>query len=138
MAKLKVGQVAAIKVLRDGKPKVFDVKVARRDDAKIVARKEPEIQKSELGIRVTDLSSDNASQFNLTDTEGVVVVGLDAKGKGVEAGIRAGDIIKGINRKEIRNLNDYNDVIGNLKEGDAIAVLIKRQNVGFLVKKLEK
>jgi serine protease Do len=138
VAKLKVGQVAAIKVLRDGKPKVFDVKVARRDDTKIVARKEPEIQKSELGIRVTDLTSDNASQFNLTDTEGVVVVGLDAKGKGAEAGIRTGDIIKGINRKEIRNLNDYNDVIGNLKEGDAIAVLIKRQNVGFLVKKLEK
>ena len=87
---------------------------------------------------MAELTSDNASQFNLTDTEGVVVVGLDADGKGAEAGIQAGDIIKGINRIEIRNLSDYNDVIENLKEGDAIAVLIKRQNVGFLVKKLEK
>jgi serine protease Do len=126
VANLQVGQITAIKVLRDGKPKVFDVKVARRDDAKIVARKEPEIQKSE------------PTRFNLTDTEGVVVVDLDAKGKGAEAGIRTGDIIKGINRNEIRNLKDYNGVIGNLKEGDAIAVLIKRQNIGFLVKKLEK
>jgi serine protease Do len=40
VAGLQVGQIAAIKVLRDGKPKVFDVKVARRDDDKIVARKE--------------------------------------------------------------------------------------------------
>jgi serine protease Do len=138
VANLQVGQIAAIKVLRDGKPKVFDVKVARRDDAKIVARKEPEIQKSELGIQVADLTPENLTRFNLTDAEGVVVVGLDAKGKGAEAGIQTGDIIKGINRNEIRNLNDYKGVIGNLKEGDAIAVLIKRQNIGFLVKKLEK
>jgi serine protease Do len=138
VANLQVGQITAIKVLRDGKPKVFDVKVARRDDAKIVARKEPEIQKSELGIQVADLTPENVTRFNLTDAEGVVVVGLDAKGKGAEAGIRTGDIIKGINRNEIRNLNDYNGVIGNLKEGDEIAVLIKRQNIGFLVIKLEK
>jgi serine protease Do len=138
VASLRVGQMAAVKVLRDGKPRVFDVKVAKRDDAKIVARRAPEVKRSELGIGVAELTTENAARFNLMDTEGVVVVSIDDDGKGAEAGLREGDVIKGINRTDIRNLRDYNSVIAQLSKGDEIAILIKRPNVGFLVKKLEK
>jgi serine protease Do len=138
VANLKVGEIAKLKVLRDGKTKVFDVKVAKRDDAKIVAHKKPETIKSDLGIKVSDLSPEISNQFNISDTEGVVVVGLESEGKGAEAGIHTGDIVKGINQKEIRNLKDYNRVMGKLKDGDAIAFLIKRHNFGFIVIKLVK
>ena len=138
VANLEVGQIAQIKVLRDGKPEIINVKVAKRDDDKLVARKDPEILKTKLGIKVANLTPENANRFNLSDTEGVVVVDLESKGKGAEAGIRKGDILKGINRNEIRNVKDYDRMIGKVKDGDTIAFLIKRQNTGFLVIKLEK
>jgi len=138
VANLEVGQIVQIKVLRDGKPEIFNVKVAKRGADKLVARKDPEILKTILGINVADLTPENTNRFNLSDTEGVVVVNLESKGKGAEAGIRKGDIIKGINRNEIRNVKDYDRMIGKVKDGDTIAFLIKRQNIGFLVIKLEK
>ena len=138
VANLEVGQIVQIKVLRDGKPEIFNVKVAKRDVDKLVARKDPEILKTKLGINVANLTPENTTRFNLSDNEGVVVVNLESKGKGAEAGIRKGDIIKGINRNEVRNVQDYDRMIEKVKDGDTIAFLIKRQNIGFLVIKLEK
>ncbi len=138
VANLEVGQIAQIKVLRNGESKTFHVKVAKRDADKLVARKSPEVPKTKLGINVADLTPENANRFNLSDTEGVVVIDLESGGKGAEAGIRIGDIIKGVNRNEISDLSDFDRMIGKVKDGDTIAFLIKRQNSGFLVIKLEK
>jgi serine protease Do len=138
VAKLKVGTTARLKILRDGKTKVIKVKVAKRDEKKIVAQKQPEKIKSDLGIQVADLTPENTNRFNISDTEGVVVTGLEPGGKGAEAGMLKGDIVKGINRQEIRDVNDYDQVIEKLKEGDEVSILIKRPNFGFLVIKLVK
>ena len=138
VAKLEVGATARLKILRDGKTKVIQVKVAKRDDAKIVAQKQPEKIKADLGIQVSDLTPENTNRFNITDTEGVIVTGLEPGGKGAEAGMRPGDIVKGINRQEIRDVNDYDRAMEKLKDGDAVSFLVKRPNFGFLVIKLVK
>ena len=138
VANLKVGTTANLKILRDGKTKVIKVKVAKRDDAKIVSQKQPERIKADLGIQVADLTPETTSRFNISDTEGVVVTGLEPGGKGAEAGIQPGDIVKGINRLEIRDVNDYERVMEKLKDGDEVSFLIKRPDFGFLVIKLVK
>jgi serine protease Do len=138
VAKLEVGTTAKLKILRDGKTKVITVKVGKRDDAKIAARKQPDNIKADLGIQVADLTPENTKRFNISDTKGVVVTALESGGKGAEAGIRTGDIVKGINRQEIRDVNDYDRVMGKLKDGDDVSFLIKRPNFGFLVIKLVK
>lgn len=138
VAKLKVGTTAQLKILRDGQTKIIKVKVAKRDEAKIVAQKQPGKIKDELGIQIDDLTPENKNQFNISDTEGVVVTGLEPGGKGAEAGMRTGDIVKGINRQDIRNVNDYERVMEELKDGDELSFLIKRPNFGFLVIKLVK
>ena len=68
----------------------------------------------------------------------MVVTGLEPGGKGAEAGMRTGDIVKGINRQEIRDVNDYEEAMEKLKDGDEVSFLIKRPNFGFLVIKLVK
>ena len=138
VAKLKVGTTAKLKILRNGKTKYIKVKVAKRDDAKIAAQKQPEKIQADLGIQVADLTPENTSRFNISDTEGVVVIGLEPGGKGAEAGMRTGDIVKGINRQEIRDVNDYEQAMEKLKDGDEVSFLIKRPNFGFLVIKLVK
>ena len=138
VAGLNVGQTADIKVLRNGKIKNFQVKVAKRNDAKLTAKKAPAKAPSELGMQVGDLSSDVARQFNVVDTEGVILIGVKSGSRSEKAGLRVGDIIKGVNRVEVKNLADYNRVIDSVGSGESIAFLIKRKNLGYLVVKVKK
>ncbi len=58
VANIPVGQSAKVKVMRDGQPKIFNVKIAKRDDAKTAARSEPPVESSDdmLGMRLAALT----------------------------------------------------------------------------------
>jgi serine protease Do len=139
IAGLKVGETATVEVFRDGKKKTFSVKLAKRNDAKLSARGTPsEREKEELGIRVTELTTEMAQRFNLGDTTGVVVVGVGPGSKGAEAGVQVGDIIKEINHQAIETVNDYTEAVQKIKSGDSINLFVWRKNAGFLVVKFNK
>ncbi len=138
VAGLNVGETIEVKALRNGKLKNFRVKVAKRNDSKMTAKKAPLKADSELGIQVADLSSELARQFDVADTEGVILVGIKSGSRGEIAGLRAGDVIKGVNRVEISNLDDFKRIIDRVETGDSIAFLIKRRNSGYRVVKVIK
>ncbi len=138
IAGIGVGEKAKIKVVRDGKTKTFNVKIAKRDDGKIASKQPDKEHEDELGIRVTKLTTDIARKFNITDTDGVIVVSVEPDSKGALAGIMRGDIIKEINHKKIVSVKDYETVIKSIKTGKTIQLFIKRINTGFIVIKLIK
>jgi serine protease Do len=138
IAEIGVGEKAKILVLRNGKKKTFKVKIAKREESKIVARRTPREEGDELGIRVTDLTSEIAHRFNIPATEGVIVVGVESGSKGSEAGINVGDMIKEINHRAIKSVNEYQTVLEQIETGETIHFFIQRLNAGFLVVKLTK
>lgn len=138
VAGLNVGETVEVKVLRNGKLKNFQVEVAKRNDAKLTAKKAPVKADPELGIQIADLSSDVARRFDVADTEGVILVGIKSGSRGENAGLRAGDVIKGVNRVEVKNVEDYKRIIDGVESGESIAFLIKRRNSGYRVVKVVK
>jgi len=138
VAALNVGETVEVKVLRNGKLKDFQVKVAKRNDANLTAKKTPLKADPELGIQVADLSSEAARRFDLADTEGVILVEIKSGSRGENAGLRAGDVIKGLNRVEVKNVEDYKRIIDSVESGEPIAFLIKRRNSGYRVVKVVK
>jgi serine protease Do len=138
VAGLNVGQTVDVKVLRNGRNKDFQVKVAKRNDAKLTAKKAPVKSPSELGIQIADLSSDVAQQFDIADTEGVVLVGVKSGSRSENAGLRVGDVIKGINRVEVKNVADYKRILDSVGSGESISFLVKRRNLGYRVVKMAK
>ncbi len=139
IAELKVGTTAKVKVFRNGKSKIFDVVLAKRSDERLSARgAPPKLEEEELGIRVTDLTSEMAERFNLGDTSGVVVVEVESDSKGAEAGVRVGDIIKEINHEVIETAKDYKEAVEKIKIGESVNFFIWRRNAGFLVIKFTK
>ncbi len=139
IADIQVGKVIDIKVLRNGKEKIFTVKIAKRpEDTKIRIGHTEKTEEDELGIQVSKLTDETARRFNITDTEGIVVTDIKSGGKGDQAGIQDGDIIKEINHKTIATIEDYKAALKNVKAGDTISMFIKRTNRGFLVVKLIK
>jgi serine protease Do len=140
IAGLKVGEIAKVEVFRDRKVKTFSIKLAKRDDSKLRAQSAPQERKEEdeLGIRVADLTTEMAQQFNIEDMSGVVVVGVASDSKGAEAGIQMGDIIKEINHRVVESVDDYKTALQQEKDSESVNFFIWRRNAGFLVIKVEK
>ena len=139
IASLKVGENAKVEVFRNGKQKTFSVELAKRSDEKLTDRGVPQKrEEEELGIRVTDLTSEMAQRFNLGEAAGVVVVGVESGSKGSEADVQVGDIIKEINHQAIETVKDYTASVQKIKTGDPVNLFIWRKNAGFLVIKFTK
>jgi len=92
----------------------------------------------ELGIRVSELTSEIIRRFNITEKGGVIVTDVEAEGQGAKAGVRIGDIIKEINHQPIETVKDYENETKKLKKGDPIQMFIKRINGSFDVVTLIK
>ena len=138
IAGLAVGKKARITLLRDGKELTRSVKLAKREDDRRVARAEQE-KSDDLGIEVTALTRETARRLGIDEAEkGVLVTEVEPGGKGERAGIRTADVIKEINRQQVRGLKAYTKLLGKIGDGDEFSLLIRRPNAGFLVIQLEK
>ena len=84
-----------------------------------------------LGLQVTDLSSEKARQFGLDEDErGVLVIEVENGSRADEAGVKVGDIIKGINLKKVENLKDYESLMAKVDEKNPINLLVRSRNQG--------
>ncbi|MBF0118749.1 MAG: DegQ family serine endoprotease [Desulfobacterales bacterium] len=143
VAGIKVGKTAEITLIRDGKEKTFDVTIAQRQDSKIASLKgggNGKIMPSEddLGIRVSDLTPEITNRYNIPDKDGVIVIGVEQGSKADQAGLSMGDIIKEINHKRIKTVDDYKATVNKAKKGDTITLFAKRARGGIGVIKIEK
>jgi serine protease Do len=138
IADIAVGDVAKITVWRKGETMTVDAKIARRDDARVASRGQPQEKEQELGIRVSEVTPEIAERFSLSDTTGVVVVEVASDSQASEAGIRVGDIIREINHRSIESVDDFTEAVRKAKSGDTIQFFVWRPNSGFLVIKITK
>jgi serine protease Do len=125
-------------VNRGGKEKTFSVKIARRSDEQVLASGGGAGVESALGIEIANISPEIAERYKIDDTDGVIVMDVRRDGKGAKAGINPGDIIKEINHQPVKNIEDYNRIVGGVKDGDALYFYLRRANKGFMVVKIVK
>ena len=133
-----VGEKVKIEILRNGKEESVTVKLAKRKDIPAGPEAVQKESGDEFGITVSDLTPEMASRLNIEEKKGVVVTDVTEEGKGEKAGMQPGDIIKEVNRKEVKSADDYTQEIGNIKEGKPVNLLILRPGRGIMVIKLTK
>ena len=132
-ARLPVGKDAMVTVLRDGKQKSFNVEVGKRPLTLADARTSRPEKETEFGFQVADLTPQLARQLNLSDDQGVVVVGVKADSKAENAGIQKGDLIKEVNRQGVESVGQFKELIHAYQKGEEIDLLVKRMNAGYVV-----
>ena len=138
IALIPVGDSAKVKILRDGKEKTVTVNIAKRTEEKLAARARPKEDTEEFGIRVSDFTPEIAQRFNIDEKSGVVVTHVASGSKGDEADVRVGDIIKEVNRQQVKDTGDYQEILNQISAGESVNLFIRRKNAGFLVAKLTK
>ena len=130
IANIPVGQKTRIVLLRDGKEKKLSVKIAKQsaDKVQIAANQRSD---DSLGMQLADIDAEKARQFGLDEEEsGVLVVDVEDGGRSYEAGVRVGDVIKGVNLKKVSNLEEYQKIITTLDKNAAVNLLVFRRNQG--------
>lgn len=123
VARTPVDKKVRMKVLRDKKELTLNVAVGELKEEEVVASA-PE--KGEMGLTVQRLTPQIAESLGLEKTEGIVVSAVEPGSAADEAGIRRGDVIVEIDRKPIRNLEEYKKSIGTIRKGKGVLFLVRR------------
>jgi len=123
VARTPVEKKVRMKVLRDKKEVVLNVAVGELKDEEVVASA-PE--KGELGLTVQRLTPQMAESLGLDKSDGVVVSAVEPGSVAEEAGIRRGDVIMEVDRRAVRNLDDYKKAIAGVRKGRGLLFLVRR------------
>jgi serine protease Do len=124
VASTLVGKSVTVKVLRDGKEVDFRVKVGEMEAETAEKGKTP--TQASLGISVQTITPQMAQELGLKGTDGVVVTQVAPGSAAAEAMIRTGDVIREVNRKPVKNAEDFARKIGQASGKDGILLLIQR------------
>jgi serine protease Do len=123
VAETPVGKEVDVKVIRDGKEISLKLKVAELTEQRMASRTVPE---RSLGLTVDDIRPRWQREFGIKDRTGVVVVDVAPNSPADDAGMQAGDIIKEVDRKPVKNVKDYESIMQTWKKGKSVLFLIKR------------
>jgi serine protease Do len=101
------GSKVTLKLLRDGKQRDIAVTLMERPTMGGIAKNEPSpTQDPDVldGVTVGDIDEESRKEFGIPEgITGALVLKLDSNSASAAAGIKAGDVIHEINRKQVKN-----------------------------------
>lgn len=133
IASLAPGDVAQVEVMRDGKLQVLSVALSERRETATVASVPQSKQELKLGLDVQDLTADLAEKFKLKESGGVLITKVEPGSAAQVEGLREGDLIKEVNRREVASVREFTEAVGRVKRGETVLLRVLRENRAFYV-----
>lgn len=124
----KPGSKVPVQVWRDGALKTLTVEVGdtpaddETDKRKQKQNKKPDIS-NRLGLALSEITGEQKKQLEIAN--GLLVEDMQP-GIASRSGIRIGDIILGFNSKDVKSVEQFNELVNQVKSGKNIALLVKR------------
>ena len=136
VANTPIGRTVEVKVLRDGGPRTFSVKVGRLAEEQVARAGDEDSGESKLGLSVQDLTPEIASGLGIRSQQGVVVMQVAPGSSGEDAGIHRGDVIREIDQKPVKTAADFVSALRRADRDDSVLLLVERgdQHVFIAVK----
>jgi len=118
-----VGKKVEVEVIRDGDRKTLELKVG--------VLKEKEVEgggstANDFGITLQEITPELAQSLDLEEEKGLVISDIDQDGPAWEAGMRRGDVVLEVNRKEVASLDDFRKAIAKRDKKRPTLFLVKR------------
>jgi serine protease Do len=139
VAQARPGSKVMVTLIRDGKEREVEVKIGERPtqigkQTQQPSESEPQEQTyRQLGISVQDLTPDIANQLGYNNERGVLITDVAGGSPADDAGLQTGDLIKEVNRVKVISVREFKSIIGRLKRGDSVALLVQRGQNTFFV-----
>jgi serine protease Do len=131
VASTTVGKTVTVKLLRNGKEVERQAKVGEMEEENTSETEKSPVHPS-LGVTVQNLTPQVARELGLKKSAGVVVTGVEPGSPAAEALIQAGDVIQAVNRKPVKNVDDFVKIVEKAKGDGSLLLLVQRgQNTLF-------
>ena len=136
----KPGSKVSMQVWRDGKIKQISITVGEIPSEESVVSSNENSNKSakhanRLGLVLSELTNEQKKQLEVNS--GLLVEDVRV-GIADRAGIQLGDVILGLNNKDVKNIKQFNKLLDETEAGRNIALLIKRgEMTTFITMKIE-
>ncbi len=85
------------------------------------------VSRGRLGVTIQNVTQELADSFGLKKPQGALVAAVEPKSPADKAGIKTGDIIMGVDGRDIENSIELPRVIGELRPGTQVKLKIWRQ-----------
>jgi len=132
IASMAPGTRVQLKIIRDGKEKMITAKLGQLEAEKAAPQVKQRLEKL-LGFNVASLNRQLAQKYNLDKSlSGVVITSVNSN-KAYRAGLKEGDLIVAVNRKPVKNIQDFNSIVSKLGKGDTVLFRIVREDHSFFV-----
>jgi serine protease Do len=136
VAEAAVGTSSQVKVLREKQPLALTVVLGEQPAELAVARPEPSRAGSveRFGLVLQELTQELRDQLKLGDVSGVLVSSVEEAGPAARAGLLPGDLITQANRKPVKSVEDFTQIIQQVGPGGSLLLLVQREgNARFVV-----
>lgn len=131
VATLKVGEKTRVRVIRDGKEKVFEVIIGERKGEKEIASKG---KTGDLyGMSVQEITPEITQHLGLSEKAGVIITQVREGSPADDAGLKSQDIIVQVNKVKILSMKDFMREINKEPQGTTILLLVKRGEISLFV-----
>jgi len=127
VAMTPVGTAVPVTVFREGKPLELLVRVGEFPETFSLAAVEP--PKKDLGLTVEVLDAEKAKQFKIEEEQGLVVTEVVKDGPAAKSGIRPGDLVREVNRREVNTLEAYQQALQHSLNG--VDLFLVQRGEGF-------
>ena len=124
------GNTEPVVIIRDGVKRTLNVQLQAQPDTLPVAQQEQQSSPAaneRLGFAVAPLNEQTAKRFNMNaSARRIVVSAVDRSSKAFMAGIRPGDLIISVDRKEVGSVAEFKSITDKKKKGDLLFLLVER------------
>jgi serine protease Do len=131
VAETPIGKTVNVKLIRQGKE--LDVKVTVVEMTEQLLAAQAGKTKNVFGFTVDNIKPEWRKQFDIAAKAGVVVIQVEADGLADDAGIEPGDVIREVNKKTIKDLNDFKKAMEQIKSNENVIFLLSRDDQSFYV-----
>jgi len=127
-----VGKKVPLTVVRDGKKREIEVKIAQLESEGAENETSNPTQ-GEWGLTLENITPEIAQHFHLKTLHGVVVSDVEPGGPAHEAGIHRGDLILEINQKPVNTVEEAMEAITKTDDNAPLLVLVQRDQGSLFI-----
>jgi serine protease Do len=136
VASMTPGKTVDVRLLRDGKETTVAVTIAEMEAEPGTPAGGQELSKN-LGLTVQDITPEIAQRFQIENTKGVVVTGVEDGSPAEDAGFSEGDIIRVIlrqnKRNPVTNASEFTNLVKKFQSDKTMLFLVERGDARILL-----
>ncbi len=128
------GDQIRLEILRESKNLVMNVRVEEMPADELIARAGSRGLFERTGFAVVDLSAEKLQELGLRNAiRGVIVEEISEESTAFRNNLRKDDVITAVNRRAVRNVQEFNQLVGAVEPGQVVLLQVVRGRTSSFV-----